>query len=289
MTTEASEISDAATRRAHVHQMWASVAPAWAEHSDYADRRGTVLTEKMLAFAALAPGERVLELACAGGGVGLAAARLVEPGGEVVLTDVVPEMTAIAAQRAAERGLGNVRTFERDLDDIAEPEASYDVVLCREGLMFAFDPAHAVRDIARILRPGGRVALGVWGPRARNPWLGLVFDAVSAELGSPMPPPGLPTPFSLDDAGRVETMLADAGLRDVAVTEVNTPLRTSSYEEWWQRTSSLAGPLTNVLAIMAPAARHGLQERLAQAVRPYETSAGLEFPGVSLLATGRRG
>src|ERR671936_1371604 len=58
--------------------------------------------------------------------------------------------------------------------------------------MFALDPARAVAEIRRILRPGGRLALAVWGPRARNPWLGVVFDAVSAQLGAPVPPPGIP-------------------------------------------------------------------------------------------------
>jgi ubiquinone/menaquinone biosynthesis C-methylase UbiE len=287
MTSKRTADLDTSARRTHLHGMWASVAPAWAEHTDYADERGAVITEKMLAFAAPGPGERVLELACAGAGLGLAAADLVGPEGEVVLSDVVPEMTAIATRRASERGLHNVRTHEIDLDDIDEPDASFDVVLCREGLMFALDPAAAVRDIQRILRPGGRVALAVWGPRNKNPWLQVVLDAVAAQLGSQIPPPGVPGPFSLDDADRVATLLTEAGLRDVAVTEVSMPLRTNSYEEWWTRTSSLAGPLTNVLAALPPHAREELNDRLVAAVQPYETASGLVFPGVSLLATAR--
>ncbi len=77
-------------------------------------------------------GERVLELVCGTGGVGFAAAELVGPTGEVVLSDVAEEMTAIAATRA--RGLSNVSARRLDLERIDEPELSYDVVLCREGL-----------------------------------------------------------------------------------------------------------------------------------------------------------
>jgi SAM-dependent methyltransferase len=245
--------------RTQLHGMWASVAPAWAEHADYADTRGAVITDRLLELSAPGPGERVLELACGPGGVGIAAA-----------------------------GLGNVRTLTLDLDDLGQPDQAYDVVLCREGLMFALDPAHAVAEIRRILRPGGRVALAVWGPRARNPWLSLVFDAVSAQLGVTLPPPGVPGPFALDDPERLAGLLAGAGLADVAVTEVPAPLRDASFEAWLARTSALAGPLARRLAALPEPARRQLRDRLEAAVRPYRTPAGLDFPGVSLLASGRR-
>ena len=274
--------------RTQLHGMWASVAPAWAEHADYADTRGAVITDRLLELSAPGPGERVLELACGAGGVGIAAAGLVGPAGEVVLSDVAAEMTAIAAARAAAAGLGNVRTLTLDLDDLGQPDQAYDVVLCREGLMFALDPAHAVAEIRRILRPGGRVALAVWGPRARNPWLSLVFDAVSAQLGTTLPPPGVPGPFALDDPERLAGLLAGAGLADVAVTEVPTPLRDASFDAWLARTSALAGPLAKRLAALPEPARRQLRDRLEAAVRPYRTPAGLDFPGVSLLASGRR-
>jgi ubiquinone/menaquinone biosynthesis C-methylase UbiE len=286
-TRQHSHGPDPALRR-QLHGMWAAVAPAWGEHAEYADTRGAALTDRMLEVSSPRPGERVLELACGAGGVGIAAARLVGPAGEVVLSDVAEQMTAIAAARAANLGLGNVRTLPLDLDDIAQPDQSYDVVLCREGVMFAFDPARALGEMRRILRPGGRLALAVWGPRARNPWLGLVFEAVSAQLGTPVPPPGVPGPFSLDDPDRLARLLTGAGLAGVVVTEFAVPLRAASFDEWWTRTSSLAGPLATRLAALPEHARHQLRARLTEAVRPYQTPAGLDFPGVTLLAVARR-
>ena len=189
--------------RARLRRMWSAVADGWAVHASFVDTRGEAVTEKLLELARLRPGTRVLELACGAGGAGLAAAELVGPAGEVVITDVAPEMTAIARGRAEALGLRNVRTRDLDLERIDEPDSSYDAVLCREGLMLVPDPARALGEIGRVLRPGGRVALAVWGPREANPWLGVVFDAVSAELGAPMPPPGIPGPFSLEDADKL--------------------------------------------------------------------------------------
>jgi SAM-dependent methyltransferase len=205
-----------------------------------------------------------------------------------VVSDVAPEMVAIAARRAGERGLANVCTAVLDLEAIDQPDASFDAVLCREGLMFASDPALAVREMQRVLAPGGRLCVSVWGPRSRNPWLGLVLDAVGAQLGRPVPPPGVPGPFSLDDAAMVETLLEDAGLSDVTVTEVDTPMRVASLDEWWARTSSLAGPLAGLLAALPDDAAAALQQRVRALVQPYQSENGLDFPGVNLLATARR-
>lgn len=274
--------------RANLHGLWAAVAPSWAEHANYVDARAAAVTTAMLDGVRPQPGERVLELACGPGGAGLAAAKIVAPGGEVVLSDIAAEMTAIAAARARTLGVSNVRTLEFDIEDIDQPDGSYDVVLCREGLMLVTDPAAGAREIARVLRPGGRAAIAVWAAREHNPWLGLVFDAVSEQVGRPVPPPGVPTPFSLGDVERLRTLLTDAGLNDVRIDELPTPLSAGSFEEWWARTSALAGPLAKILDCLPDPAKLVLAERLRKAVAPYTTASGVQLPGVTLIASARR-
>ena len=271
--------------RAQLHEMWSGVAGAWAAHLAYIDARGQHITDRMLELSRPRPGERVLELACGTGGPGLDAAPLVAPGGEVVISDFAAEMTAIAANRIAELGLRNASARVLDLEHIDEPDDSYDVVLCREGLMLVPDPARAAREIRRILRPGGRVVISVWGPRERNPWLGVVFDAVTEQLGVPTPPPGIPHPFSLADAGELRDVLAAAGLARVQVGELSTPYRAASVDEWWERTAALAGPLARRLAALPDDAARALRQRAAEAIGAYRTPTGLEIPGVCLVAS----
>ena len=204
----------------------------------------------------------------------------------MVLSDVVPEMTAIAEGRTAH--LPNVRTRVLDLEEIDEPDTAYDVVLCRDGLMLVPDPARAAHEIRRVLRPGGRAAVAVWGPRARNPWLGLVFDAVSEQLGTPMPPPGVPHPFALEDRDRFMAVLSGSGLTDVSVVEVEVPYSAGSSDEWWERARPLPGRLRKSSPHYPSPRRRRSANALASAAGPYETPEGLVLPGVALVAFGRR-
>jgi hypothetical protein len=103
-----------------------------------------------------------------------------------------------------------------------------------------------------------------------------------------VPPPGVPGPFALEDAGRLGRLLTGAGLADVAVEEVPVPLRDRSLDAWLTRTSALAGPLAKRLAMLDDAAREQLTARLQEAAGPYRAPDGLAFPGLALVASGRR-
>jgi ubiquinone/menaquinone biosynthesis C-methylase UbiE len=274
--------------RAGMHSMWGMVAPGWEHNADFVDSRSAGMTEAMLSFAKLNEGDRVLELACGPAGLGMAAAERVGPEGEVVLSDVAAEMTAIAAARARDRGLDNVSTVELDLERIDQPDDGYDAVLCREGIMLVLNPRAAAREINRVLKPGGRTAVSVWGPRERNPWLGAMLDAVGAQLGGTFPPPGMPGPFALDERDKLLAVLWDAGLVEVEVNEVETPWRGASFDQWWLVTSALAGPLAKILEAQPADAVEAIRSHAREALSEYESPNGLEIPGVTLVGSARR-
>ena len=268
--------------------MWANVAVSWGANADDIDQRAAQLTARMLDLVGLHSGERVLELACGPGGAGLAAAERVGPEGEVVVSDVVADMVDIASQRAAARGLTNVRAEVLDLEDIAQPTDSYDVVLCREGMMFAVDPAQAAREMHRVLRPSGRVAIAVWGAREDNPWLGLLMDSITEITGNVVPPPGRPGPFALSDADRLQNLFAHAGFADIASERITTSLRSPSFDAWWKRNLTVAGPIAVILGGMDDNTRSRVQDHVRTAVARYEAGRALELPGLALLLTARR-
>jgi ubiquinone/menaquinone biosynthesis C-methylase UbiE len=269
-------------------EMWNSVAPGWEANAEFVDSHLQAATEALLDAAAVAAGEDVLELGSGPGGAGLAAAARVGPSGTVVLSDVAAEMIEVAARRAA--ASPNVSTAVFDQSDIPGPEARFDAVICRHGLMFAEDPAHAVREAVRVLRPGGRYATMTWGPRAENPWLGATLDAVGEQFGVPFPPPNVRGPFSLGDSALLKSVLEDGGLQDVRVERVDAAMRVPSVEAWWERIPKLAGPLAMALEGMEPDVRDAIAQRARGAATASAHREGdqVVFAGSVLIGAGHK-
>jgi SAM-dependent methyltransferase len=274
--------------RTSIQQMWAALAPAWSGYADEVDCRAAAITEAMLRPLGVRTGERVLELASGPGGAGIAAAQLVGSGGEVVISDVVAGMVDIARERAAARNLTNVRTEVLDLEDVGKPDGAFDVVLCREGMMFALDPSRAAREMHRVLRPTGRVSVSVWSSRQDNPWLGVLLDAITEVTGAVVPPPGMPGPFALSDGDRLRRLFAEAGFAEITLDRVGASLRPPSFDAWWARNLQVAGPAVGILNRLDDATRGRVRDTMRAAVSRYETDAGLELPGLALVLTGRR-
>ena len=113
--------------------------------------------------------------------------------------------------------------------------------------MFAAEPLTPLGEIRRVLPDQGRLAATVWGPKADNPWLSIVMDAVGVQVGHEVPPPGMPGPFALADELRLG-QLAISGLSRSARRPVSVRFHAPSFEEWWAHTSALAGPIAMVVA-----------------------------------------
>ncbi len=268
--------------------MWNGVAPGWDQQADLVDRQTAVATEAMLDAAAVGPGCTVLDVACGPGGAGIAAAGRVGETGRVVLADIAFAMVEIADRRSA--GLPHVTSVVSDQMALDAAGASFDAVICRHGLMFVADPATAVREAVRVLRPAGRYATLTWDARASNPWLGLALDAVGEQFGMTVPPPGVPGPFSLDDQVLLADTLSAGGLAEVQVQRVPTPMAASSVSAWWDQVQQLAGPVALMLAGLEPDVREAIRQRALahgeRVARPAED--GIYFDGSALLGSGRR-
>jgi ubiquinone/menaquinone biosynthesis C-methylase UbiE len=238
----------------------------------------------MLEFASLAPGEHVLDLACGTALATLDAARAVGPHGRVLGTDLSGEMIAIARQRAGDQHLSNA-TFERmDAETLDLPDAAFDVVLCSLGLMYVPDPQRAVREWLRVLKPGGRVAIAVWGKRSNCGW-SPVFPIVDAEVESDV----CPTFFSLGDPEALAMLCRGAGFEHVRQRRIATIL---NYEDADAACDAafVGGPVALAWSRFDAEARARARARYKYAIEPWRRSQGYRIPGefVIVAATAPR-
>ncbi|HLA18245.1 MAG TPA: methyltransferase domain-containing protein, partial [Dehalococcoidia bacterium] len=127
-------------------------------------------SERCLEMAALQPGERVLDIATGTGIAAFVAAERVGPQGEVVATDISQRMVDAVREEAERRGVTNMSYERVDAEELTYPDGSFDAALCVLGLMYPADPQRAIEQMRRVLRPGGRAAVAVWGRRDRCGW-----------------------------------------------------------------------------------------------------------------------
>ena len=265
-------------------QDWGAVAAAWDSSADYVDRHSMAATERLVAAADVQQGDHVLELAAGPGSLGSIWSGLVGAAGRVVISDIAPSMVEVARRRNV--GLSNVEFAVLDVAAIDRPDASFERVVCRMGLMFTLDPGRAFAEIRRVLRPGGRLAALTWAGMEHNPWMTCVgMAAMINGLMAGGPPVGPGGIFSLGDPAAL-AVLARSQFRDVEVEEVPVTFESDSIEAHVAQVSSLAGPLAAAFASATPEQLAAVDTTAAQLAADYTTSDGLVLPGRALLVTG---
>ena len=235
------------------------------------------VTQALIAALAPGPEDVILELA---GGTGELAAVLAPRVAQVVYTDFSPAMVDAARRR----GIPGVEHLVLDMQEIDLPDASVDGVICRYGYMLVPDPALALRETRRVLRPGGRVALATWAGAKNNPWA-TRYGPVLIERGLLEPPPsGAPGQFALDEPERIESLARAAGFTHVDVEEVAIEFRFADWEDYRRVVTSLAASLRETLAGLDEATRAEVDEATRARFEPFASAAGYLLPGVALVA-----
>lgn len=210
----------------------------------------------LLEAADLQPGERVVDVACGTGVVARLAAERVGAEGQVVGTDVAPDMLDVA--RSTPSSGAEIEWREAEAASLPLPDEGFDVVLCQMGLPFFADKAAALQEMRRVLAPGGRVVLNTPGAMQRP--LQVVEEAlvhqISPDLGG-----FVALVFSIDDPDEVDRMLGDAGFRDVVATISPVTLHLPPPAEFlWQYISST--PLGSFVKTAPEEAKQALEREV---------------------------
>lgn len=200
-----------------------------------------------------------LQVLDAGCGAGLALRLAAARGAVVSGHDASEGLLGVARERVPD-----ARLSAGSIESLPHAGATFDAVMSFNAIQYAIDPAVAVAELARVTRPGGRVAIGIWGDPARCETEGL-FGRLRALAP---PPPGTPAPLACSDAGVVEGLLTGAGLSVTGGAEVPCAFTFHDLDHAWTSHSS-AGPIQKVIGIAGEAAaREVLDEVLERDRKP---------------------
>ena len=229
----------------------------------------------LIAQAALQPGERVLDAACGTGIVARMAAPHVGETGHVTGLDLNAGMLEVARKGPTLHG-APITWQEGNLEALPFEEATFDVVLCQQGLQFCPNRVAAVREMRRVLRRDGRLLCSVWRGLPHNPYMQAVVQAVaqhiSADAGQRMI-----APCTLGDREEMRLLLRTADFRDVRVRIDILPMRVGSLEQFLPGQFA-ASPIANDLAALATTRREHLFAQIITALRPYRDDEGYTIP-----------
>jgi SAM-dependent methyltransferase len=245
-------------------------------------------TDHLLRAAAIRPADCVLDVGCGCGSSTLAASRRAADG-DVLGVDLSSLLLRRARRRAREEGLANVRCQRADAQVHAFARFGFDVAISRFGVMFFADPVVGFANVARALRPAGRLAIVCWAGAADNEWIVVPGAAAAEHVALPdLGDPGGPGPFSFADPGRISTILGRAGLVGVDVEALSVPLNfgadVTDTVEFMKATGMgqtlLKGASVPVIAQVT--------EAMGAALEPYRSTDGITLGSKSWLVTARR-
>lgn len=279
---------DAVKYKNTTHDQWQAAAEAWYRWSPTLNQWLGKATDKMLEMAGITEGQRVLDIAAGAGEQSITAAKKVGPKGMVLATDISANILEYAKQMAEKEGLNNIQTKIMDGENLSLEDGTFDAVISRVGLIYFPDQQKALKEMLRVLKPGGKVAAIVYSTPDKNKFFSLPVSIIREKAKLPPPLPGQPGPFSLGAAGVIEKAFTDAGFKNVKAELVVSPLELSSAKECVRFEKESFGALHQMMSSLPDAEKKATWEEIETGLRQFEDKNGFTGPCEMVVAVGEK-
>jgi len=179
----------------------------------------------------LKPGDHVLDVACGSGASAIPAAQRVGESGAVLGIDLAEGLLELARAKARRFGLTNIEFRAGDMERSGLADENFDAVVCVFGIFFLPDMARAVRELWRMVRKGGKLAITSWGPRVFEPGATVFWEAVGRER------PDLVRAFDpwtrIDSLAALEELFHASGIEELQITAESNLHPLATPNDWW--------------------------------------------------------
>jgi ubiquinone/menaquinone biosynthesis C-methylase UbiE len=267
---------------------WSRSSSAWSEHAEQIAVMTRDASDALLRSLAAREGEQVLDVACGPGDPSLRLGQSIAPRGRVVSIDAIDTMIGRTAQRARDGDL-RIAPVQSRGEQLPFASGSFDAVCCRFGIMFFEAPLNALVEARRVLRPHGRAAYAVWGPRERNVYFTATADVLDA-LDCPAleAQPDAPTPFQFCEPDALASLMREAGFADVREQTQPIHMRFPGLgpRDLLDVQRNISPSIGERVAGLDAAALDAVRDGVAKLVRPWFVDGRLELPGEILVISG---
>ena len=272
-----------------VVSQWSEVARYWEKHREIINVMFAPVTEALVQDAGIGSGHAVLDVATGPGEPALTIAGLVGSRGEVLGIDIVPGMVEAAGREADRRRLGNVRFETAPAGKLPAGNDTFDAAVSRFGVMFFPSPLDGIREMLRVLKPGGKLAMAVWHFAENNPFHYVLSRIVGRFVDSPPPDPDSPDAFRFAPPGMLLHVVRQAGAVDVNERllkfAIEVPLPA---EDFWTLRYEMSDKIRAKLGPLAEDQIAEIRREFMETVRAYSGGNGLSFPAEVLIVSGRK-
>ena len=268
---------------------WRESAKYWTKHNATIRTMFAPLTEALIDRADIHEGQSVLDVAGGTGEPSLTIAEVVGPGGLVTCTDAVSEMVETARSEANRRGIKNIQFQQCTADSLPFPDNSFDVVVSRLGAMFFRDSHAAMREMLRVVKPGGVLAFAVWHKSEVNPFCYAVTNVMDQHMAPTVSDPDAPSAFRFAEPGKLASVMQEAGAidveEDIVKFDIAAPI---SPLEFWKMRSQTSDTLRQKLKQLSEDEQSQITREVEREVQEFFPANQMKFPAQMLIATGKK-
>ncbi|MGH9703551.1 MAG: class I SAM-dependent methyltransferase [Candidatus Acidiferrales bacterium] len=268
---------------------WITAAQYWEKYRKVIRQMFAPVSQALIEDGRIVARDAVLDIATGPGEPALSVASVVGPDGKVIGIDPAPEMVAAARRAADQFGFRNAQFEVAFANHLPFPADSFDAVVCRFGAMFFPSPVDAIREILRVLKPGGKLAMAVWDSADKNPFFHSMQKVIEQYVQSPPPGPDDPDAFRFANSGKLRSVLREAGMIDPSERLLKFAIQAPiSAEDFWTLRCEMSEKLREKIAKLSREQLIEVKRQSLEALRAYSTDRGMSFPAQVLVVSGTK-
>jgi ubiquinone/menaquinone biosynthesis C-methylase UbiE len=228
-------------------ETWNKFSPGWKKWDELTMDFLKPMGNEIIKLLNLKNDAFVLDVAAGTGEPGLTIASHLNDG-KVISTDLAEGMLEAAQENAKKRAIKNFETIVCDVSTLPFADNTFDAISCRFGFMFFPDMLLAIKEMTRVLKPGGKIATAVWNIPEKNFWITAIMGTINKNIEIPPPPPGAPGMFRCAKAGFMSDLFSQAGLINISENEVTGKLNCKTTDVYWDLMNDVAAPVVAALS-----------------------------------------